>query len=446
MSEWFYKTLSWFAGCLLIAFFFGLAVFLSHIEIKDMDLWLHLAAGRHIFETLSIPMSDMFSCTLAHSPWINHEWLFQTIVYAVYSAAGIDGLINLKAVIVFLTFVVLLHLGYSRERQLWPVVILLLVLLVYQVRLTLRPDMFSLLFFALYMSILGLYLDQCWSLLAVALVQIVWTNTHGFFILGPGVVFTALAGEWLKRHARLPFQWNAVSRLSDEEFNRLKLVFAVAVCSCLINPYFIHGALYPFHVLFTLGGESKIFFNEIQELQRPLAWDSLFSPQPYLPYKLLILISFLSFVLNYRKIDVQAVMLWAVFLVFSLIAVRNIVFFAFTAYFVVLANLQFISFKGLWPARWDSEQCRASVSLAFKIFLMLGMIHYADRLLLLRGYFDFDKFEQKSEFGGVSLRNFPYKAADFLVDNGIKGNFLNDFNSGAYLVGRAYPDVKVFID
>ena len=26
------------------------------------------------------------------------------------------------------------------------------------------------------------------------------------------------------------------------------------------------------------------------------------------------------------------------------------------------------------------------------------------------------------------------------------GNFFNDFNSGAYLVGRAFPKIKVFID
>jgi hypothetical protein len=62
------------------------------------------------------------------------------------------------------------------------------------------------------------------------------------------------------------------------------------------------------------------------------------------------------------------------------------------------------------------------------------------------GYYDFDKFERKMEYGGVSLRNYPYKAADFLVANKIKGNFFNDFNSGAYLLGRASPDIKVFID
>ncbi|MBL8013025.1 MAG: tetratricopeptide repeat protein, partial [Candidatus Omnitrophica bacterium] len=33
-----------------------------------------------------------------------------------------------------------------------------------------------------------------------------------------------------------------------------------------------------------------------------------------------------------------------------------------------------------------------------------------------------------------------------LVENKVKGNFFNDFNSGAYLIGRTYPNIKPFID
>ena len=62
------------------------------------------------------------------------------------------------------------------------------------------------------------------------------------------------------------------------------------------------------------------------------------------------------------------------------------------------------------------------------------------------GYFDFDTYTRKSEFFGVSKRVYPYKAVDFLVQQKIKGNFFNDFNSGAYLIGRVYPNIKVFID
>jgi len=62
------------------------------------------------------------------------------------------------------------------------------------------------------------------------------------------------------------------------------------------------------------------------------------------------------------------------------------------------------------------------------------------------GYFDFDNYNRKSEFFGVSKRSYPYKAVDFLLREKIKGNFFNDFNSGAYLVGRVHPNIKVFID
>jgi len=101
MSDWLLKKINWFAGCLAIAFVFGLITFVSNIEIKDVDLWLHLAVGKYITQSFSIPRVDILSCTIANSPWINHEWLFQTIVYSVYHAAGINGLVNLKVYIVF---------------------------------------------------------------------------------------------------------------------------------------------------------------------------------------------------------------------------------------------------------------------------------------------------------------------------------------------------------
>jgi Tfp pilus assembly protein PilF len=58
----------------------------------------------------------------------------------------------------------------------------------------------------------------------------------------------------------------------------------------------------------------------------------------------------------------------------------------------------------------------------------------------------FDKYELRSEYGGISQSSYPDKAVDFLIKNNVKGNFFNDFNSGAYLLGRAYPNIKVFID
>lgn len=445
MSEWFFRRLNWVAGCLAAAVLFGLVAFAANIEIKDMDLWLHLAAGKHIIQYLSVPKADFLSCTITGTSWVNHEWLFQALVYPVYHAFGVEGLISLRAGVVFLTFALLFFLGYTRGRLFGPVAVLILVLLVYQLRMTLRPDVFSLLFFALYVVILGAHLDKRWPLWVIVLIQIVWTNTHGFFVLGPVVVLAALAGEWAKRRVRLPFEWNDIGRLSEAEYRRLKLMLPVVMLACLVNPYFVKGALYPFGVFFSSGGESKIFFDQIQELQRPFGWHTLWSWQPYFPYRLLILISALSFVCNRRKIDVSALLLWFIFLLFSLSALRNIVFFAFAAYFAFLANFQYVSVPEFLPPRCRNVKFLSGCSVILSAVLIVWMLDYGGRLSL-RGYYDFDRFERKSEYGGVSLRNFPRKAADFLIVNNIQGNFFNDFNSGAYLLGRVSPGVKVFID
>jgi len=445
MSDWLFKKVHWLAACLSVAVLFGLIALAANIEIKDVDLWLHLAVGKHIIQSFSVPTADFLSCTVNGAPWINHEWLFQIIVYAVNCLGGIDGLLTFKVLVVFLTFVALLYLGSINELRVSTLIVLSLVLLVYQVRLTLRPDIFSLLFFTAYIFVLGMHLDKRWALWTVGIIQIVWTNLHGFFVIGPVISLIALIGEILKRKVKLPLEWNASGRLTDYEFKNLKILTGIAILACFVNPAFLKGAWYPFSVLLSLQGESRVFFDQILELQRPLSWATAFAWQPYPQFKLLILVSAISFVLNYRKIDISMLMIWSLFFLFSLVALRNIVFFAFAAYFAFLANTLDISFTDFVPKGFRNDRWRAVWSAVLAGFFIVWAIDYGGKSTL-RGYYDFDRNERKSEYGGMSLRNFPIKAADFLVKNKITGNFFNDFNSGAYLLGRTFPNIKVFID
>ncbi len=439
MSEWFWKKLNSFAGLAASMVLFGLIVFAANIEIKDMDLWLHLAAGRHILTNFSIPQVDIFSNTMAGTPWINHEWLFQVIVHSAYQWGGPDGLITLRVIVVGLTFALLLLWGWSHHRQLVPTFVLLLMLLVYQMRLTLRPDVFSLLFFSLYVIILTSSINKKRGLICLFFIQILWCNMHGFFILGPLLILVGWIGESIKRHIPLPYEWNHIGRLNDEEYRYIKKSLAVVLFACLFNPNFVHGLLYPFSVLISLPGESHIFFEHIQELHKPITWGTWLSMKHF-PLKLLIVFSFSSFLFNRKKMDISTLIFWAIFLFLALNAVRNIVFFAVAAYLVIVSNTQLPRFIKKW-----SPQCQYFISIALKACLIIWMIHHIGNITP-RGYFDFTKFERKSEFGGISLRNFPTKAVDFLVDNNIKGNFLNNFNSGAYLLGRTSPHIKVYID
>jgi len=437
--------MSYGVGYITIAVLFGLAVLASNIEIKDLDLWLHIATGRFIVQNGYVPNADVLSCSITGKPWINHEWLFQVLVYEIFQQGGADGLLMMQAVVVVVTLMFLLFFGYSKDRQLVSVFLLLIVLLVYQMRFTIRPDLFSLLFFILYLFVISGHLDKRWSFYALFFIQVLWSNIHGFFFLGPLIVLWGIADEFVKRRIKLPFAWNTVARLTDREYKRLKQILGLVVLACLVNPYTFEGAWYPIQVFLQLPGESKIFFEHIQELQPPVTWKTLFSLDGALHYKLLIYFSALSFIFNLRFIDIGVFVFWLFFLVFSLAAKRNLVFFAFVAYLVCMTNMLNRRWKDIVPLRFIHEKFQHMTSVLFKLILCFWMIHYG-LTLSERGYFDFDKFERKFELGGISQRNYPNKAADFLVDNGIEGCFFNDFNSGAYLLGRCFPKIKVFID
>ena len=198
----------------------------------------------------------------------------------------------MQVVLVTITMLFLLILGYNKDKQLATIFILLLTSLVYQGRFTTRPDLFSLLFFVLYIFVLSFHIDKKWSIGALFIIQILWTNFHGFFFFGPFFVIIALVAELLKRNVKLPYEWNNIGRLDDDEFKRLKFILGAVILACIFNPLTFKGAWYPLKVFFQISGESKIFFDKIIELRRPLSWDTLFSVAHYPFYKLIIVFIF----------------------------------------------------------------------------------------------------------------------------------------------------------
>ncbi|MFA5261513.1 MAG: tetratricopeptide repeat protein [Candidatus Omnitrophota bacterium] len=446
MSNVFWKRLNIICGLFALGFIFGLLIFVANLEIKDLDLWLHLGMGRHLLENgFRVPASDILSCTFAGAPWVNHEWLFQVIVYSIFSRWGVDGLITMQVIIVTLTMTILLLMGYSKKRQLGSIFMLLLVSLVYENRFTIRPDLYSLLFFAFYIFILSFFIDKKWSLYVLFIAQVLWTNLHGFFFFGPLFVFIGLISEWMKRHLPLPYEWNKTGRLTDDEYSRMAWILGTVVLACLLNPLTFEGAWYPIGVFFKISGEHRVFFDKIIELQKPIEAESLFSPAVYPYYKLLLLLSFVSLFFNRFRLDIASLIFWLIFLFFSLAAVRNLIFFAFAAYIVFMSNAHMLTMRDIVPIRITDKKFFYLTSMLVKIFLIVWVMQYWSDISK-NGYFDFDKYERKSEFGGISLRSYPIKAVDFLVENKVKGNFFNDFNAGAYMVGRCFPDIKVFID
>src|SRR5438270_9205041 len=77
------------------------AVFsLAAVPPVDPDLWWHLANGRLMLATRSIPHVDVYSFSAAGHPWVMHEWLADLGMYLLYQAGGLAVLVGIFAGVV----------------------------------------------------------------------------------------------------------------------------------------------------------------------------------------------------------------------------------------------------------------------------------------------------------------------------------------------------------
>src|SRR3989442_15091432 len=78
-----------FTSALLLRGLLFVAIFsLAAVPPLDPDLWWHLANGRLILTTTSIPHGDVYSFSAAGQPWVMHEWLADLGMYGFYRLGG----------------------------------------------------------------------------------------------------------------------------------------------------------------------------------------------------------------------------------------------------------------------------------------------------------------------------------------------------------------------
>ena len=82
--------------------------------VRDPDAFWHVATGRLMWRTHSIPMVDPFSWTAPGRSWIAHEWLTEAIFWPVQHTFGWAGLTMLCAVAIVATWM----LVWSSARRL----------------------------------------------------------------------------------------------------------------------------------------------------------------------------------------------------------------------------------------------------------------------------------------------------------------------------------------
>ncbi len=182
------------------------------INEADNDLWGHVLFGRHFLAQGAVGRVDTCSYTAAGQPWVNHEWLSQVILGAVYEWAGSPGLVCLKFAVATATF--LLLFGMIRRRADAPYIwggVGLLAIAVLARGFAIRPQIFTYGGAALTLWLIDRHrTGHRRALWLLPLLFVVWVNMHGGFILGLGILGLFACADLLRSAGRASQPWAAL--------------------------------------------------------------------------------------------------------------------------------------------------------------------------------------------------------------------------------------------
>ena len=285
-----YPSIASAFGALIVAWGF----YLGSRDLFDNSFFTHLATGRLIVETGSVPSADPYSYTAPGAPWVVQSW-FASLVYGGMERLG--GGAALRALGGFLGAAVSLCIWMlTRPAKVltFRIGISLLPLVLGVTMWSTRPLMFGLAF----LGITLLALEGRITPIALVPTYWLWANTHGSFPLGLLAIVSVLLGRRCDRES------TAVER-------SVLLWAAVGTATSVISPLGLNSLLFPFDLL-----QKSDLLQNVIEWQSPKFSDSF--------TRVFLLQALLAVVIVMRRPSWRATIPTVVFFALGLYAVRNI--------------------------------------------------------------------------------------------------------------------------
>ncbi|MBV8445757.1 MAG: hypothetical protein JOZ92_07570, partial [Candidatus Dormibacteraeota bacterium] len=191
---------------LLLAAVVVLAMFAVTSAIRDPDFWWHLKAGQLILAKGGLLGTDPFTYTAATHHWTMHEWLFEALTAAEFSAAGLGLVILVLSAVTWagLMLVALRARMRNPSRGALAAGILLAAIAGYPIWGP-RVQMLTFFFSAVTLFALERYLTRgsraIWLLVPMFLV---WSNLHSGFVIGLGFIALVVIAEALAPYLGMP--------------------------------------------------------------------------------------------------------------------------------------------------------------------------------------------------------------------------------------------------
>jgi hypothetical protein len=387
------------------------------VPILDPDIWWHLRVGQWVVEHRAVTTTDPFSQYGQDRPWVAYSWLYEVVIYALYRAFGLAGIIVYR-VLMALAIVAAVHALVRRmeHRFLVATGLTAAAVLALAMLFSERPWLVTLLFSTLTLHAIvalrqpGPLPRWIWTL---PIVYVLWANIHIQFIYGLFLLALGCMAPWIDRWLGL-----AVASQQGEKRPERTLVLLAVLCflATFVNPY--HARLYLVVVEYATQPGPFRWVNELKALEFREASD----------WVMLALTFAACYVLGRRQ--------WSSFEILLLVSTA---FFAFRArrdlWFVVLADLVILASCGPHVVSKDE---RLRPGLAGYALLILGLAVVAGARIATQDL-------SPSGLQDAVARRFPVAAAEHVKQHGYPGPLYNDFNWGGYLIW-ALPDLPVAID
>jgi len=395
--------------------------FLVH-EIYSVDVWWQVRIGADIISSGHVPRVDRYSAAGAGRPYHDSHWLFQVVLASAHWVAGMAG-VEAAMIVLWAAILLFCFLAIRRWVSLPVAAVLLFLAMMASVeRFLPRPELVTLLGITSFYWLLQEGRYRSWrGLTAFGLVQMLWANGHGFFVIGPFMV----GCYWL---------FAGVGRRRGPELSRLTLLLGPVLGSSLLTPYGLGSWRFALLLLAeAAGGDGPEVLKTLGELSPTFGAAARSGLAFWFFFMLLVASVGLGGIAGVvrRSASPRLLIVVGMFLV-ALSGRRAMVFFA-----VVAAPFVAESLAALGPTNWRP---RAVGSVATACFMLAwSWLPLSGRHFLMMN-------DPCRSGWGATPSFLPHDLPAFLRGIGFKGQVLNSDYLGGFYLYHFYPHAVPLTD
>ncbi|MBQ6516506.1 hypothetical protein IJI31_04940 [bacterium] len=372
----------------------------------DNDLWARLIVGNVFFQTGHILKTDFLSYISTHT-WWDHEWGASIIFSVFQNIFGHFGFVILHAMLLFATmyFIVKVVKLRNPEKNAYNLFYFFIVLNVMYiaVKSPVRCQMFSFLFFTIFIWLLEKYKITANKklLYPIPVITLFWANIHGGVVSGIGLLIIYIVGEFLSRRPVMPY---------------IK-TFLISFLTMFINPY---------------GIEYVLFLLYANTMKRPMIieWWSVFHPvirKSYVLFDIWAVVTIIMSIVSLIKAKFKNIDFTKFILIFATI-------------FMAVTHVKLIPLAVITGSIFLYEDFTA-------LFKNLKIGKYAEIYVYIAVIVTFIFSFDKTIFQPILTWSiYPIKETEFIKINNLKGNLFAAFGQGSFLEYKLYPHNKLYMD